>query len=79
VQIFGWAPIDEDAAIESEESLVDEGWVREDSEEGVYITENPETTITADEDGYGMTYLFGDGWVKVADTKQGLLLITWGE
>ena len=24
-----------------------------------------------------MTYLFGEGWAKVADTKQGLLLITW--
>jgi len=22
--------------------------------------------------------LFGDGWVKYADTKQGLLLVTWG-
>jgi hypothetical protein len=30
-----------------------------------------------DEDGYGMTYLFGDGWVTLSDTKQGLLLVTW--
>ena len=54
-----------------------QGWVREDSAEGVYITESPETTIAVDEEGYGMTYLFGDGWVKLADTKQGLLLIEW--
>ena len=77
VQIFGWAPIEADAAAEAQESLLTEGWVREESDEGVYITENPETTITTDADGYGMTYLFGDGWVKLADTKQGLLLITW--
>ena len=45
--------------------------------EGVYITEAKETTIAVDSEGYGMTYLFGDGWVKLADTKQGLLLIEW--
>jgi len=77
VQIFGWAPIEEDAAVEAQDALVAEGWLREESSEGVYITENPETTITTDSQGYGMTYLFGEGWAKVADTKQGLLLITW--
>ena len=50
---------------------------REDAAEGVYVTESPETAIATDEEGYGMTYLFGDGWVKLADTKQGLLLIEW--
>jgi hypothetical protein len=77
VQIFGWAPIEEDAALDAQESLIAEGWMREESNEGVYITENPETTITTDSQGYGMTYLFGDGWAKVADTKQGIILITW--
>ncbi|HEX5858042.1 MAG TPA: hypothetical protein VFY91_08035 [Microbacterium sp.] len=77
VQIFGWAPIEEDAAIEAQEALIAEGWVREDSDEGVYITENPETTLSTDSEGYGLTYLFGDGWAKVADTKQGIILVTW--
>ncbi len=75
--IFGWGPIDDAQAAASQDELVSQGWVREEAEDGVYITENPETTIATDSDGYGMTYFFGDGWVKLADTKQGLLLITW--
>ena len=54
-----------------------QGWLRESGADGVYVTESPETTIAADENGYGMTYLFGDGWVMLADTKQGLVLIEW--
>jgi hypothetical protein len=75
--IYGWAPIDAATAADAQEALQAEGWVREDAAEGVYITENPETTIAPDENGYGMTYLFADGTVKLADTKQGLLLIVW--
>lgn len=77
VQIFGWAPIDDDAAEDAQANLVSQGWLREDGADGVYITESPEMTIATDEQGYGMTYLFGDGWVMVADTKQGLVLIEW--
>ena len=44
---------------------------------GVYVTESPSTVIAPDENGYGITYLFADGQVTVADTKQGLLLIEW--
>ena len=77
VRIFGWAPIAEDAADDAQDELVAQGWVRENSAEGVYVTESPETTIAVDENGYGMTYLFGDGWVMLADTKQGLVLIEW--
>jgi hypothetical protein len=77
IQLFGWAPIDPDAEAKAEDDLVAQGWVRESGDEGVYITESPETTIATDDEGYGLTYLFGDGWVKVADTKQGLLLIEW--
>ena len=40
-----------------------------------YITENPANVLNPDSDGYGMTYQFGDGWITLADTKQGLLLI----
>ncbi len=77
VQIFGWAPIDEDVARDAQTDLISQGWVREDGPDGVYITENPEMTIATDAEGYGMTYRFGDGWVMVADTKQGLVLIEW--
>ncbi|GAA3627544.1 hypothetical protein GCM10022200_07490 [Microbacterium awajiense] len=75
--IFGWAPIDADRARDVQNALVADGWVREDEAAGVYITENPDTTISTDDEGYGLTYLFGDGWVKLADTKQGLVLIDW--
>lgn len=77
LQLFGWAPITEEEAEDAQDALVEQGWVREESEAGVYITEPKETTIAVDEEGYGMTYLFAAGWVKLADTKQGLLLIEW--
>lgn len=77
LQLFGWSPIESDVASEAQDTLVDQGWIREEAADGVYITESPETIIAADDEGYGMTYFFGDGWVKVADTKQGLVLIEW--
>lgn len=77
LQMFGWGTITDEEASESQTWLVSQGWVREESEEGVYITTPKGTAIVVDDDGYGMTYLFGDGWVKFADTKQGLLLIEW--
>ena len=77
VQIFGWAPISEDDAAEVEDHLVEVGWRVEESSEGTIVTESAETTIATDEEGYGLTYLFGDGWVKYADTKQGLILVVW--
>ena len=77
VQIFGWAPIEADAASDAEAELVEQGWTREKGADGVYVTESPETSIATDNEGYGMTYLFGDGWVILADTKQGLVLIDW--
>ncbi|GAA1848705.1 hypothetical protein ACFQZV_08035 [Microbacterium koreense] len=77
LQRFGWAPITDEAAADAQTALVAAGWIREDGAAGVYITEDPETTISADEEGYGMTYLFADGAVTFADTKQGLLLIEW--
>ncbi|MEU1970242.1 hypothetical protein ABZ477_01140 [Microbacterium sp. NPDC019599] len=79
VQIYGWAPITAEQAATAENELVADGWIREDSAEGVYITENPETAANVDEQGYGLTYLFGDGWVKYADTKQGIVLVEWSQ
>lgn len=78
VQSFGWAPIDEKDAVAAQKELRNTGWVREagDNDE-VYYTQDPKTVAVGDDDGYGLTYLFGDGWVEFADTKQSLLLIDW--
>ncbi|MBD8024374.1 hypothetical protein [Microbacterium gallinarum] len=76
-QMFGWARISDEDASATQSELVSQGWIREEGPEGVYITESPATTITTDDEGYGMTYLYASGWVKLADTKQGLLLIEW--
>ncbi|MFT4221157.1 MAG: hypothetical protein QM611_11680 [Microbacterium sp.] len=77
VQIFGWAPLDPSEASQYQSTMVQEGWLREDDDDSVYLTEDPDTAAAVDDDGYGWTYQFGDGWVKFADTKQGLLLIDW--
>ncbi|HYJ50634.1 MAG TPA: hypothetical protein VEX12_12035 [Microbacterium sp.] len=77
VQIFGWAPISERDAADVQEHLLEVGWHKENTANGVIVTESSETTVATDAEGYGLTYLFGDGWVKYADTKQGLLLVVW--
>jgi len=74
-QIFGWAPLEDSDAQEAQEDLLAAGWLRENADEGVYITEDPQLALTVGADGYGMTYLFGEGWVTLSDTKQSLLLI----
>lgn len=73
--LYGWAPIAGAEAKARQEKLMASGWIREDSDRGVYITADPRASLSQDEDGYGMTYLFGPGWVTVSDTKQGLVLI----
>lgn len=73
--LYGWAPISASDAVAREAQLVSSGWILEDSDRGVYVTADPRTTLSRDEEGYGITYLFGDGWVTVSDTKQGLVLI----
>lgn len=75
LMLFGWAPLTAEEAASMQRGLESEGWLREEDGTGVYITEDPMQAPTTDEDGYGMTYRFGDGWVTVADVKQGLLLI----
>jgi hypothetical protein len=77
VQIYGWAPIDRPQADAAQAELLRSGWRREEGEGGFYITESTETAIAPDEDGYGLTYFFGDGWVTLADTKQTLVLVEW--
>jgi len=75
VQVFGWAPIDQAASSAAQQRLIAEGWQRADADGHVYITENPETAMSPDEEGFGMTYEFGDGWVTVADTRRSLILV----
>lgn len=74
-QMYGWAPIDAERAATLQQQLVEQGWIREDSDRGVYITIDPDFAFEKDADGYGSTYLFGDGWVTFSDTRQGLVLI----
>ncbi|MCV0333426.1 hypothetical protein MicroSTF_03745 [Microbacterium sp. STF-2] len=76
-QLYGWSPVDDSDAAAAQAALLAEGWKREDGPDGVYFTEDARYAMGTDEDGYGMTYLFGDGWVRLADTRQGLILIEW--
>lgn len=69
--VFGWAPITADEAQEAQAQLESVGWSAEATADGVYLSE----ADAQNPDAGGMTYLFGDGWVTVSDTKQGLLLI----
>lgn len=77
MQMFGWAPLTAAEASAAQDELVASGWIREETPAGVYLTENPDTAFVTDDDGYGQTYLFTDGQVTFADTKQGLLLVEW--
>ena len=76
-QLYGWAEISDEDAAAAQATLLESGWLRENGPEGSYFTEDPQFSLGTDEEGYGMTYLFGDGWVKLSDTKQGLILIDW--
>jgi len=74
-QMYGWGPISERLARTAESGLERDGWLRSSADGRTYLTEDPAYAIATDDEGFGMTYEFGDGWVKFADTKQGLLLI----
>lgn len=75
VQIFAWAPISEADAETAKTQLLGAGWRTVADSSGDYITEDPQTAVSTDDEGYGLTYEFGDGWVTMADTKQSLVLI----
>ena len=76
-QMYGWGALDARTSDVAQSNLKRDGWLRSTEGDLVYFTEDPAYAITTDDDGFGMTYEFGDGWVKFADTKQGLLLIEW--
>jgi hypothetical protein len=73
--LFAWSPITTEERTTALAALQAEGWTTEEGADGLYVTEDPAEAIAVDDDGYGMTYLFGDGWVTLSDTKQGLVLI----
>ena len=75
--IFGWAPISDQLANTAQAELIANGWLREDLGDTILITEDPQYAIATDSEGYGLSYEFGDGWVKFATNKQGLILIEW--
>lgn len=77
VQVFGWATVTDEQATTARGELEDNGWREIEEDDVIYITESPDTAAATDEDGFGITYQLGDGWVKMADTKQGLLLVEW--
>ena len=66
-----WGEITEGDAQMAIDALVGEGWVTEPGDDGTYVT-NPGGGVQSDADGYFTTYLFGDGWVTLADVKAGL-------
>ena len=74
--LFGWSPLDADDAADAQEALLAEGWRTEEEDGTTIVTEDPDFALRTDAEGYGVTYTFGDGWVAVSDTKQGLELIT---
>ncbi|WP_460795839.1 hypothetical protein [Microbacterium sp. GXF0217] len=76
-QFFAWGELAPEQAAAAQSELLAQGWKREDADGARYFTEPAESAFQTDEDGYGMTYLFGDGWVRFADTKQSLVLINW--
>ena len=77
VQLFGWAPITSEQSGTAQGELVASGWHSEQDARGVIVTESADTAVATDDEGYGLTYLFGDGWVKYADTKQSIALVEW--
>ncbi|QLD13110.1 hypothetical protein [Microbacterium oleivorans] len=72
---FGWAPLTAAETTDAQSALEAQGWIREEAADGVYLTEDPAFALNIDADGYGMTYFFGEGYVQVADVKQGLVII----
>ena len=77
VQVFGWAPATPAQQEDLRSELLGQGWRLFEESGATYVTESPETAVAKDDQGYGMTYQLGDGWVRLADTKQGLLLVEW--
>lgn len=75
LMLLAWSPIDDELATSLQAKLVAQGMIREEGADGVYVTEDPNFAPTVDGDGFGFTYLFGDGWVTAAETRASLAII----
>ena len=69
VQIYGWAPLDDAAREKWTAFLTEQGWTPSE-ENGMQYFGDPFA------EG-GMTYAFGDGYVILADTRDGLALVAF--
>lgn len=90
-QMYGVGRVTDAEANQLRSDLNIQGWVTEESSEGVYYSAPVAPTPVAPSatpgatsapvpnapsaNMAGFTYLFGDGWVKYSDTRDGLLLI----
>ena len=71
IVLHAWGEISDQDAPTAIASLADKGWVTERGDIGTYVTD-PGGGPQQDAEGYVTTYLFGDGWVTLADVKAGL-------
>ncbi|WP_433677117.1 hypothetical protein [Microbacterium gorillae] len=76
-QVFGYGTLTPELATQAQADLAAQGWVTEEDPSGVLVTEPRDGALIKDADGYGMSYLFGDGWVRLADTREALILVVW--
>ena len=75
-QMYGWAPIDADTSLDMQQYLEDNGWIRTEDDEYVYLNEDPALGYASNPEDV-ITYQFAPGWVALADSKSGLALVTW--
>ncbi|MDR2293922.1 MAG: hypothetical protein LBE05_01780 [Microbacterium sp.] len=76
-QVFGFGTLTPELAAQAQADLAAQGWTTEEDSAGVLVTEPRDSALIKDADGYGMSYLFGDGWVRLADTRESLILVVW--
>jgi hypothetical protein len=71
---LGWAAIDAARSIRAQQFLTEQGLIRLEASEGVYLT-TPDQAFMADAEGYGQTYLFTASDVRYALTKEDVSLV----
>ncbi|MFK4789985.1 hypothetical protein [Microbacterium sp. ZW T5_56] len=76
-QVFGYGTLTPELATQAQADLAAQGWTTEEDPSGVLVTEPRDGALITDADGYGMSYLFGEGWVRLADTREALILVVW--
>jgi hypothetical protein len=69
VQMFGWAPLDPAGRDKWSAFLQEQGWIRSEGGDLLYFSDPFEGVD-------GVTYAFADGYVVLADTKEGVTLVS---